>query len=123
MLAVANDHIFDSLVARVDECSADVFGRGYFGAVLAKLEHIAVLKHHDVIRFNDSKSPSPIPVSVELAMFAMNRHKESRSDSFDQYLQILLAPVTRYVNSRNAAVDDSGPALVAVGNQSRDRRL
>src|SRR6185369_7980041 len=123
MFAVSDDQILDSFVTRIDECSPNVFGRDNLRAVLAKLEHVAVFKHDDVFRVDDPNAPSPIPMPVELTMFAVNRHEELRSDGFNQYLQILLAPVTRHMNPRDAAVDDPGAALVAVRNQTRDRGL
>src|SRR6266404_5489710 len=123
MFPVSDDQVLDSFVARIDEGSPNVLGGGYLRAVFAKLEHVAILKHDYVFRVDDPNAPSPIAMPVELAMFAMNRHEELRSDGFDQYLQIFLAAVTRYVNPRNAAVDDPGAAFVAVRNQPGDRRL
>src|SRR5882672_11310210 len=118
MLPVAHDHIFDVFVARIDEGASDKLRSRNLRARLAKLQHVAALKHHDILRLNDTQRRCPISVPVELAVLTVNRHQELWPGSFNKNLQILLAAVSRYVNSRNAAVNHLRAALVTVRDQS-----
>src|SRR6185436_13927645 len=117
MLSVADDHIFNVLVARINKRAAHRLGSGDLRARVAELEYIAVFEHYDVLRLDNSQRRRPVPVAVKLPMLAMNRHQKLWPRSLDQDLQVFLAAVARNMDTGNAGVDDLGPTLVTMRDQ------
>src|SRR5262245_975751 len=121
MFAIANDKVLDPFVTRIDESASYNLFCGYLRTRLTQLQHIAVLKDHDVLALEDPQSRCPITMSVELSMLAVYRHKELGSRCFDQNLQVLLTSVAGHVHPMKRRINYLCTTLIAVRNETRNR--
>jgi hypothetical protein len=114
VLAVSNDNVFNLAVCTIDECAPDNLFICHFGRILVQRQHVAVLDDQNTSRPDYTERLGPFLMPVKLAILAVDRDQKPGPRRFDQYLQIILAAVTRTMNPRKRAIDDPRPSLVAM---------